>query len=66
MFTDILIPVRAVRDICGGSLVLVEQGTRGEITGMSGDAYTATFWPYGPDNVQVTIGKLSGNDLIAA
>ena len=45
MFTDILIPVRAVHDICGGSLVLVKQGTRGEITGMSGDAYTATFWP---------------------
>jgi hypothetical protein len=67
MSVEIFLPVRAVNDIYGGSsAVIVKQGTRGEIIGLNGDAYTATFWPFGPDSVQVTIGNLSGTDFLAA
>lgn len=67
MSDDILAPVRAVNDIYGGSsAVIVKQGTRGEITGIKGDTYTATFWPFGPDSVMVTVGNLTESDLLAA
>jgi len=60
------IPVAASRDLRQHPTLVIRRGTPGEVTSATGNYYTVTFWPFGPNGAKVTIPNLSQDDLTAA
>lgn len=59
--------VRANREIRQNNLVLIPEGTRGEIvrtTGTKPTLYTIAFWPEGLHGVKITVPYLHRSDFI--
>jgi hypothetical protein len=62
-----VIRVRAYREIRQNNLVLIPEGTPGEIvrtTGTEPTYYTIAFWPEGLHGVKITVPYLHQSDFI--
>jgi len=67
MITRVPIPIVATHDVRRAG-ILIERGTRGEVTEMSGvpGQYTVRFWPFGLTGTTVVVDRLTRLDLTAA